>query len=77
MERDTFNKLFKMNVTDLEAERKVVTERIRNKWNATDSRYLGDIDTYTEALVRLRAKWGAEARDKQRKEQRSHLQVVR
>jgi len=66
-----------MSITELEAERKVVTERICNKWNATDNRYLDDIDTYTEALVSLRAKWGAEARDKQRKEQRSHLQVVR
>jgi len=77
MERETFNKLFPMSITELEAERKVVTERICNKWNATDNRYLDDIDTYTEALVSLRAKWGAEARDKQRKEQRSHLQVVR
>ena len=65
-----------MSITDLEVERKVVTERIRNKWNATDSRYLDDIDTYTEALVRLRAKWGAEARDLQRKKERSHLQLV-
>lgn len=76
MERDTFDKLFRMSVTDLEVERKAVTKRIRNKWNAADSRYLGDIDTYTEALVGLRAKWGAEARELQRKKERSHLRLV-
>jgi hypothetical protein len=77
MERETFNHLFQMNVTELEAERKTVTERIRSKWSASDSQYLTDIDTYTEALVRLRAQWAAEARDKQRKEARSHLRLVK
>ena len=76
MKEETFLKLFKMSITDLEVERKVVNERIHIKWNAADDRYLGDIDTYTEALVSLRAKWGAEARDAQRRNERPHLQLV-
>ncbi len=76
MDEDRFFKLFQMNITELEAERRVVQERIHDKWNATDSQYIEDIDTYTGALIGLRAKWSAEARDEQRKAEHPHLRVV-
>ncbi len=62
MNRERFHKIFVMGQEKLEEERKAATDRMAEKWNAEDSQYILDIDTYQEAFFKLRKERCAEAR---------------